>query len=139
MRTELAADCATMNTAANPACLSLFPADAPARHLTPGAFAQQCRAPGVAATQTRTAAFRQLVLQAPPRSSPAPSVTAPKPPPATSPPAGGNLAPLPGHPRREPSAAQIRLGSTLVPDSLSGAPGTTVRKDVADEAANVIT
>ena len=65
MRTELAADCATMNTAANPACLSLFSADAPARHLTPGAFAQQCRAPGVAATQTRTAAFRQLVLQAP--------------------------------------------------------------------------
>ena len=89
MRTELAADCATMNTAANPACLSLFPADAPARHLTPGAFAQQCRAPGVAATQTRTAAFRQLVLQAPPRSSPAPSVTAPKPPlPRHRPPAG---------------------------------------------------
>jgi hypothetical protein len=33
--------------------------------LTPGALLQQFRALGVSATQTRTAAFRQLVLQAP--------------------------------------------------------------------------
>jgi hypothetical protein len=84
MLTELAADRANMNTAANPACLWLFPGGRAGQPLTPGALVQQFRALGVAATQTRTAAFRQLVLQPPPRSSRAPSATAPEPPPATS-------------------------------------------------------
>ena len=65
MLTELAADRANMNTAANPACLWLFPGGRAGQPLTPGALVQQLRAHGVAATQTRTAAFRQLVLQAP--------------------------------------------------------------------------
>lgn len=135
MRTELAADCATMNTAANPACLSLFPADAPARHLTPGAFAQQCRAPGVAATQTRTAAFRQLVLQAP-----APVVARAlgySPGTATCHviAAGGTWHRYPATRAGSTETARRHAGS----DSLSGEPGTTDRKDVADEAANVIT
>ena len=52
-----------MNTAANPACLWLFPADAPASPSPLARSSQQFRAPGVA-TQTRAAAFRQLVLQA---------------------------------------------------------------------------
>jgi hypothetical protein len=114
MLTELAADRANMNTAANPACLWLFPGGRAGQPLTPGALVQQFRAPGVAATQTRTAAFRQLVLQPPPRSSRAPSATAPEPPPATSsPPAEPGTAT--GHPRRELSAAQRWPGSTLVP------------------------
>jgi hypothetical protein len=65
MLTELAANRANMNTAANPACLWLFPGGRAGQPLTPGALVQQLRALGVAATQTRTAAFRQLVLQAP--------------------------------------------------------------------------
>lgn len=77
MLTELAANRANMNTAANPACLWLFLGGCGGQPLTPGALVQQFRALGVAATQTRTAAFRQLVLQAPPWSSHAPSATVP--------------------------------------------------------------
>ena len=138
MLTELAANRANMNTAANPACLWLFPGGRAGQPLTPGALVQQFRALGVAATQTRTAAFRQLVLQAP-----APVVARPRLQPRNRhlPRHRGrrNLAPLPGHPRRELSAAPRRPGSTLVPIPYPGAPGTTDRKDVADEAAHVIT
>jgi hypothetical protein len=84
----------------------------PAPH--PGTFVQQFRAPGVAATQTRTAAFRQLVLQPPPRSSRVPSATASEPPPATSS-ASAEPGTATGHPRRELSAAQRWPGNTLVP------------------------
>jgi hypothetical protein len=52
-----------MNTTASPACLWLFPGGHAGQPLTPGALGQQFRAPGAAATQTRTAAFRQLLLQ----------------------------------------------------------------------------
>lgn len=65
MLTELAANPANMNTAANPACSWLFPGGRVGQPLTPGALLQQFRALGVPTTQTRTAAFRQLVLQAP--------------------------------------------------------------------------
>jgi hypothetical protein len=65
MLTELTANRANMNTAANPACPWLFPGGRAGQPLTPGALLQQLRALGVPVTQTRTAAFRQLVLQAP--------------------------------------------------------------------------
>jgi hypothetical protein len=65
MLTELAANRANMNTAANPACSWLFPGGRAGQPLSPGALLQQLRALGVPVTQTRTAAFRQLVLQAP--------------------------------------------------------------------------
>jgi len=45
----------------------LFPGGHADRPFTPDALVQQFRAPGAAATQTRTAAFRQLLLQAPSR------------------------------------------------------------------------
>jgi hypothetical protein len=61
---DLAAGCANMNTASNPACDWLFPGRA-GQPITPGALQQQLRAHGVPVTRTRTAAFRQLVLQAP--------------------------------------------------------------------------
>jgi hypothetical protein len=115
MLTELAANRANMNTAANPACLWLFPADAPASRSPPARWSSRSARTASRATQTRTAAFRQLVLQAP-----APVVARPwlqprnrhlprrrrRP----------NLAPLPGQPRRELSAAQRRPASTLAPN-----------------------
>jgi hypothetical protein len=58
MLTELAANRANMNTAANPACPWLFPGGRAGQPLTPGALLQQFRALGVPATQARTAAFR---------------------------------------------------------------------------------
>lgn len=138
MLTELAANRATMNTAANPTCLWLFPGGHAGQPLNPGALVQQFRAPGAAATQTRTAAFRQLLLQAPPRSPRVPSATALEPPPATSSPLAepgtATRPPAPGAERGTETARQ-HAGS----GSLSGAPGTTDRKDVADEAAHVIT
>jgi hypothetical protein len=54
-----------MNTAANPDADWLFPGGRAGQPLTPGALLQQLRALGLPVTQTRTAAFRQLVLQAP--------------------------------------------------------------------------
>jgi hypothetical protein len=51
MLTELAANRANMNTAANAACLWLFSGGRAGQPLTPGALVQQFRAPGVA-TQT---------------------------------------------------------------------------------------
>jgi hypothetical protein len=65
MLAELAANRANMNTAANPACRWLFPGGRADQPLTPGALLQQFRVLGIHATQTRTSAFRQLVLQAP--------------------------------------------------------------------------
>ena len=65
MLRELAASRANMNTAANPDCDWLFPGGRAGQPLTAGALLQQLHALGVHATQTRTAAFRQLVLQAP--------------------------------------------------------------------------
>jgi hypothetical protein len=65
MLTELATNRANMNTATNPDSDWLFPGGRAGQPLSPGAFLQQLRAHGVPVTQTRTAAFRQLVLQAP--------------------------------------------------------------------------
>ena len=75
MLTELAANRANMSTAANPACLWLFPGGRAGQLLAPGMLAQ-FRAPGVAAIQTRAVSFRQLVLEALPRSSRVVSATA---------------------------------------------------------------
>ncbi|TDE28980.1 hypothetical protein E1289_20985 [Actinomadura sp. 6K520] len=65
MLTTLVADRANMNTAANPDSDWLFPGGRAGQPLSPGAFLQQLRALGLPTTQTRTAAFQQLVLQAP--------------------------------------------------------------------------
>jgi hypothetical protein len=65
MLTELAASRANMNTAANPSCDWLFPGGRAGQPLTAGALLQQLHALGVQTTQTRTAAFRQLVRQGP--------------------------------------------------------------------------
>ncbi len=65
MLADLAASRPNMNTAANPGCDWLFPGGRPGQPLTPGALLRQLRAHGVPVTQARTAAFRQLVLQAP--------------------------------------------------------------------------
>jgi hypothetical protein len=65
MLTELAANRANMSTATNPDCDWLFPGGRAGQSLSPGALLQQLRAHGVPVTQTRTAAFRHLVLQAP--------------------------------------------------------------------------
>lgn len=65
MLLQLTASRTNMNTAANPHCDWLFPGGRAGQPLTPGALLQQLRALGVPVTQTRTAAFRQLVLQAP--------------------------------------------------------------------------
>ena len=81
--------------------------------LAPGTFVQQFRAPGVAATQTCAAAFRQLVLHARPvvaralgcRPGTATCTSSAPTEPGTA----------TGHPLRELSAAQRRPGSTLVP------------------------
>lgn len=67
-----------MNTAVNPGCDWLFPGGRAGQPLTAGALLQQLHVLGVHVTQTRTAAFRQLVLQAPPPSSPRPSATPPE-------------------------------------------------------------
>ena len=136
MLTELAANRANMNTAANAACLWLFPGGRADQPLTPGALVQQFRAPGIA-TQTPRRGIPPTVLQ------PRPVVAralgySPEPPPATSsPPTEPGTAtrpPAPGAERGTETARQ-HTGS----DCLSGAPGTTGRMDVADEAANVIT
>jgi hypothetical protein len=65
MLNELAINRANMNTATNPDADWLFPGGRAGQPLTPGALLQQLRALGLPVTQTRTAAFRQLVLQAP--------------------------------------------------------------------------
>ena len=68
MLTELAANRANTNTAANPRAWGCFPTDAPASprpwHVRPAVPRAR-----VAATQARAAAFRQLVLDAPAWSS----------------------------------------------------------------------
>jgi hypothetical protein len=64
MLRELAASRANMNTAANPDCDWLFPGGRAGQPLTATALLQQLQPLGIHATQTRTAAFRQLVLQA---------------------------------------------------------------------------
>ncbi|MFG6202414.1 hypothetical protein [Nonomuraea sp. JJY05] len=65
MLTELAAARANMNTATNADARWLFPGGRTGQPLTSNALLPQLRALGIQATQTRTAAFRQLVLQAP--------------------------------------------------------------------------
>jgi hypothetical protein len=65
MLLELAANRANMNTAANPYCDWLFPGGRAGQPLTAGVLLRQLHAFGVPVTQTLTAAFRQLVLQAP--------------------------------------------------------------------------
>ncbi|MDL4775762.1 hypothetical protein [Actinomadura xylanilytica] len=87
MLVDLTANRANMNTATNPDSDWLFPGGRAGQPLSPGALLQQLRALGVPITQTRTAAFRQLVLQAPRPSSPKPSASTTAPPPSTSPPA----------------------------------------------------
>ena len=64
MLTETAANRATMNTAANPPACGCSRRTRRPAPLDPGALVHQSRAPGAAATQTRTATFRQLLLQA---------------------------------------------------------------------------
>ena len=93
MLTELAANRANMNTAANLRAWGCSPTDAPASP-RPWDVRPAVPAPGVAATQTRAAAFRQLVLHAPARSSRVPSTTAREPPPVRHR-HRPNLAPLP--------------------------------------------
>ncbi|QXJ25829.1 hypothetical protein AGRA3207_007388 [Actinomadura graeca] len=65
MLTTLAANRANMNTATNPDSDWLFPGGRAGQPLSAGAFLQQLRALGLPVAQTRTAAFRQFVLQAP--------------------------------------------------------------------------
>jgi hypothetical protein len=124
MLTELAASHATMNTAANPACLWLFPGRTRRPAPCPGALVQQLRAPGAPAAQTRAAACRQLVLQVPapvvaralgysPGTATCHVVVAGGTWHATRPPAPGA--------GRGTRPARQHAGS----DSLSGAPGTT--------------
>ena len=62
---ELANNRANMNTATNPHCRWLFPGHRAGQPLTPGTLAKQLQAHSVPVTQSRTAAFRQLVLQTP--------------------------------------------------------------------------
>ena len=62
---QLTSNRANMNTAANPAARWLFPGGRPGQPLTPGALLPSLRHLGIPATQARTAAFRELVLQAP--------------------------------------------------------------------------
>ena len=135
MLTELAANHANMNTAANPARLWLLPGGCAGQPRAPGALVQQFRVPGAAAAQTCTAAFGQLVRQ-----PPAPVVTHAlgySPGTATCHviAAGGTWHRYPATRAGSTETARRHAGS----DSLSGEPGTTDRKDVADEAANVIT
>jgi hypothetical protein len=66
MLTELAANRVNMNTAANPGCQLLFPGQRVGQPLMPIGLRRQLHELGIPLTQARTAAFRQLVLQAPP-------------------------------------------------------------------------
>jgi hypothetical protein len=66
MLTELAANRVNMNTAANPGCQWLFPGQRVGQPLMPIGLRRQLHELGIPLTQARTAAFRQLVLQAPP-------------------------------------------------------------------------
>jgi hypothetical protein len=100
MLTELAANHANTPTAANPACLWLLPGGRAGRPLTSGALVQQVRAPGAATTQTRTRRSaswsgspcpgRRACPRLQPRNRHLPRHRRRR-----------NLAPLPGHPRRE--------------------------------------
>ncbi|MBT2235780.1 site-specific integrase [Nonomuraea sp. NEAU-A123] len=65
MLTALGTARANMNTATNADARWLFPGGRVGQPLTSNALLPQLRALGIQATQTRTAAFRQLVLQAP--------------------------------------------------------------------------
>jgi hypothetical protein len=65
MLIDLAAHRANMNTATNPDTDWLFPGARAGQPLTPGALQQQLRPLGLYIVQTRTSAFRQLLLQAP--------------------------------------------------------------------------
>jgi len=62
---QLATDRANMNTAANPTARWLFPGGRPGQPLTSGALLPSLRRLGIPATKARTAALRELVLQAP--------------------------------------------------------------------------
>lgn len=62
---QLAANRTNMNTASNPHCRWLFPGGRAGQPLTPGTLTKQLQAHSIPVTQTRTAAFRQLVLQTP--------------------------------------------------------------------------
>jgi hypothetical protein len=62
---QLAATRSNMNTAANPAARWLFPGGRPGQPLTPGALLPSLRHLGIPITKARTAALRELVLQAP--------------------------------------------------------------------------
>jgi hypothetical protein len=53
------------DTAANPAARWQFPGGRPGQPLTPGALLPSLRRLGIPATQARTSALRELVLQAP--------------------------------------------------------------------------
>jgi hypothetical protein len=66
MLTELAANRVNMNTAANPGCQWLFPGQRVGQPLMPIGLRRQLHELGIPLTQARTAAFRQLVLQARP-------------------------------------------------------------------------
>ena len=62
---QLAATRSNMNTAANPAARWLFPGGRPGQPLTPGALLPSLRHLGIPITKARTAALRELILQAP--------------------------------------------------------------------------
>ena len=66
MLIELAANRVNMNTAANPGGQWLFPGQRVGQPLMPIGLRRQLHELGIPLTQARTAAFRQLVLQAPP-------------------------------------------------------------------------
>ncbi|MGK5551977.1 hypothetical protein ACSNOI_10220 [Actinomadura kijaniata] len=65
MLIELASHRADMNTATKPDAAWLFPGGRAGQPLTPGALLHLLRPLGLPVTQTRAAAFQQLVLQAP--------------------------------------------------------------------------
>ena len=137
MLTELAANRANMNTAANLRAWGCSPTDAPAsprpwdlRPAVPRARRRGHPDPRRGVPPARLARPGPVVartLDYRPGTATCTSSAPTEPGTAT------------GHPRRELSAAQRRPGSTLVPVPYPGAPRTTDRKDVADEAAHVIT
>ena len=135
--TELAANRANMNTAANPRAWGCSPTDAPASprpwhvrpavprarrhgHPDPRRGVPPARIGRPGPVVARTLDYR-------PGTATCTSSAPTEPGTAT------------GHPRRELSAARRRPGSTLGPVPYHGAPGTTDRKDFADETAHVIT
>jgi hypothetical protein len=63
--TQLTSERANMNTAANPTARWLFPGGSPGQRLPPGALLPSLRRLGIPASQARTSALRELVLQAP--------------------------------------------------------------------------